>query len=252
MVKVTKELNSKYIDSTRFTALSRLLDRALETRETVDISDAKFVPKCANLLSPAYNSGVKIVGGAKLMMEILEENKRRYAVTEADYPNLIVLPTTSFDDATDFINDMDATKKWRVDCSKNGDPYYCAFIALILLIRNDVEVYLGTMAYYVMDMIHSYFANIDGYGKYYCICNGDVRVVERDTDTGKYDMGEYGLVDETQFRIRFKAVPYAYSNCEYPEEWEGPVLRPLLKRLHGKYTSNKGKSLYAFIGGKED
>lgn len=252
MVKVTTELNSKYIDNTRFAALSRLLDKALETGDTVDISGAKFAPICANLLSPAYNSGVKIVGGPKLMMEILEENKRRSLISEQDYPNVITLPNSSFDDAINYINDMDASKKWRIDDSSVSDQYYCLFVALILLMRDDVEVYLDKMAYYIINMIHNYFATIDGNGKYYCICNGDVRVVEKNSSNGKYDMGEYGFVDEEQFRIRFKAVPYAYGTEPFPEEWEKPVLRPLLNRLHGKYASNKGKSLYAFIGGKED
>lgn len=251
MVKVTSELKSKYIDSSRWKALSDLLERAKQENETLDISDAHFVPKCANLLTAAYCSGLKIVGGPKLMMELLEENLRRSKVSVNDYPNVIKLPDESFKDAVDYINNMSADLKWRVDPDKRGDIYYITFVALIVLIRNDLEIYIDPLAYAVIDLIHKLFINIDGKGKYYCISNGDVRVVTREADTGLYDVGEYGKITEEQFRIRFKAVPYAFGNEEYPSEWEKPVLKPLLNRLHNKYSSNKGKSLYAFIGGKE-
>lgn len=252
MVKVSTELKSKYIDGTRWKALSDLLVAAKQSGETVDISNTKFVPKCASLLTAAYCDGVDIIGGPKLMMEILEENRRRSKISIDDYPNLITLPDTSFDDAVDYIMNMSSEEKWRVDNSKRGDMYYITFIAITLLIRDDLQIYIDPFAYAVIDLIHTYFATIDGNGKYYCICNGDVRVVERDALTGKYDMGEYGMVSEEQFRIRFKAVPYAFGTEPYPDEWEKPVLKPLLNRLHRKYTSNKGRSLYAFIGGKEE
>lgn len=250
MVTVVKELHSNYIDSSRYDALNLLLTEAKASGDTVDITGAKFVPKTVALLSPAYNSGVKIVGGPKLLMELLEENKRRSLINIEDFPNVLTLPSTSVNDAIHQLENIERGTKWRTDESQLGDKVYMMYVALAFMYRYDIELCLGTQAYHIIELLSSMCGDLDGHGKYYCICNGDVRVVEREAD-GTYDMGQYGYISEDNFRIRFKAVPYYIGTERMTEEVKKKIFKPLLTKIAYSYKTNKAKSLYAFIGGKE-
>lgn len=249
VMKLTDKVGTKYIDKTCISRLERALAECKEKGITLDISGAKFVPVCAGLLSPAYNDGVDIIGGTELQHKLLEENKRRSLLSAEAYPNVIQMPS-DYDSLLPSIKAIDESLKWRLDDSKIADPYYIMYAALVVMLRPEMEIFTSMCLETIITLMSSYCQTMTGYSKYHCIINGYCYTVEKNAD-GLFDTGVYGLVDDETLHLRFKAVPYEFGTANVYKEWRDIVVKPLVDRIYAKYKGNKGKSLYAFIGGKE-
>ena len=248
-MKLTAKVGTRYIDKTCYSRLERAIAECFEKDMILDISDAKFVPLCAMLLSPAYNDGLQIIGANEMQQKILDENKARSMLNESQFPNVIKMPA-DYDSLFSSIKEIDASLKWRLDDSKIADTYYLLYAALVVMLRPDLDIFTSLCLEAIIELMSTYCQTMTGYDKYHCIIRGNCYVVERGAD-GLFDTGIYGRVDDETLHLRFKAVPYKFGTEKVYNEWRDSVIKPMVDRIYTKYKGNKGKSLYAFIGGKE-
>lgn len=249
MVKLTEALGTKYFCISWETALSACLQSALDAGEEVDISEARFVPSCAEILNRFNLKGLAIVKGTPYMMATLEENRRRAAISAEMYPDVLKLPTNA-DELTPSILNLPKCAKMRIDSALCLKKAYLAYVAAVCVCRPDVDLFFDNASCAVMEYLHNLLIKAEGHGKWWILKRGVLTSIEVDSSTGMYDMGEFGIMDEQSMRTRFKAVPYEFGTKNMAREWKSQ-LGYAYTTIINSFKQEERNTLYGLLSEEE-